>query len=75
MRFEDAGRRYVIAVGSDTERDGMYAQLRTETGTALAEVFHFDPGGPMTVQLFADSVQFGALERLLDHAKRRLPPR
>jgi hypothetical protein len=74
---EVAGITYLLTMGSDVDRDGMYleATISTSSPQVVAEVFYSDTSGRFTVSCFKESIPIEVLEYLLAEARRRLPPR
>lgn len=68
---------YELVMGSDVaDRDGMYLELNDGSMEALplAEVFHSDVDGSMSVSTFGNSLPVDTVEWMISEAKRRLPP-
>jgi hypothetical protein len=61
--------------GSDVKRDGMFLELIDErTGEEIAEVFHSDANGEMTVSCYRQGLPLDLLEQLIAMAKADFPP-
>ena len=64
-----------IQFASDVgERDGLGAELITEQGLIVAEVFRSDDPRTVVVTTFGESVPLDAMEQFLTLARQRLDP-
>jgi len=70
------GREYVVFMGSDLERDGMFLELHlaTDRGRPMAECFYSDGDGSLTLTEHVPGVPGAALTWLRSEGARRLPP-
>jgi hypothetical protein len=70
------GRDYVVVMGSDLERDGLFLELYlgTDRGRPMAECFYSDRDGSLTLTEYVPGVPDAALTWLHSEGTRRLPP-
>lgn len=70
--------RYWTTVGSDVDRDGMYAELWREAlphADLVAEAFWFDATNEFTLVLHHGPLPVSAIELFLAEARASLPPK
>ena len=70
------GREYLVSMGSDLRRDGMFLELYvgTDRGHPMAECFYSDRDGSLTLTQYVPGVPPAALTWLRSEGARRLPP-
>jgi hypothetical protein len=72
--FEILGQSYVVTVGSDIQRDGMYLEVEDDAEAVLAEVFYHDGDHTMTFTSYRSNLPLPLVEWMIVHAKERLIP-
>ena len=68
---------YWTTVGSDIDRDGMFAELWREANPVperVAEAFWSDANAEFTVEFFDGPLPMSVVERFLSEARASLPP-
>ena len=68
---------YTITVGSDSPRDGFYAELCREADSSnifVAEAFWSDTTGDFIVTVAESTVPFSVLEEFISESRTRVPP-
>lgn len=71
---EISGQSYVVTIGSDVQRNGMYLEVEDAAKVILAEVFYHDGDHTMTFTSYYSDLPLPLIEWMIVHARDRLTP-